>query len=149
MIASVNEVTWALREMLRSNGEAVQSLARRMGLGATDVTAIDHIISSPDGMGPGELAHRLGIRSASATALVDRLEAAGHVRRVPHPSDRRRQTVIATEHAGDEVRAALSPLLREIDVVANRLTPEEAATTARFLREVAAVMRAYAGEATK
>ena len=149
MIVCVTELTLALREMLRSNGEAVQSLARRMGVGTTDVTAIDHIISEPGGLGPGELASRLGIRSASATALVDRLEAAGHVRRVPHPSDRRRGRWRSPSAAAEEVRSALSPLLREIEAVANRLTPAEAAATTRFLREVAAVMRAYADDATR
>ena len=71
------------------------------------------------------------------------------MQRVPHPSDRRRQTVVATDHAAEEVRSALSPLLREIEAVASRLTPPEAAATARFLREVAAVMRGYADDATK
>jgi DNA-binding MarR family transcriptional regulator len=139
-----SEVAYAIREMLRANSEATQSLAQRLGLGLTDATALDHLLSSEDGLGPTELGQRLGIRSASATTLVDRLEAAGHAQRVPHPSDRRRQTVVATEHAYEEVLGALAPLHRRVDEAASRLTPEQAAATARFLREVADAMRDYA-----
>jgi DNA-binding MarR family transcriptional regulator len=129
--------------MLRANGEATQSLARRLGLGITDATALDHLFASADGLGPTELGQRLGIRSASATTLVDRLEAAGHAERVPHPSDRRRQTVVATEHAYEEVLGALAPLHNRVEEAAARLTPEQAAATVAFLREVAEAMREY------
>nr|WP_229074503.1 MarR family transcriptional regulator [Actinoplanes sp. DH11] len=136
----------AIRELIQANNEAAQGLARRLDVNATDALALDHLLSSADGLGPTELGHRLSIRSASATTLVDRLQAAGHARRIPHPSDRRRQTVVATEKAYEEVRAALEPLIDRIEQAGARLTPEQAATTATFLREVAAVMRDYARE---
>jgi DNA-binding MarR family transcriptional regulator len=139
-----SDVSLAIREMLQANGEATQSLARRLGVGLTDATALDHLLSSPDGLGPTELGQRLGIRSASATVLVDRLQAAGHAQRVPHPSDRRRQTVVATDHAYEEVRDALAPLLARIEEAASRLTPEQATATTAFLREASAAMRDYA-----
>ncbi|WP_249999423.1 MarR family winged helix-turn-helix transcriptional regulator [Actinoplanes sp. M2I2] len=132
--------------MLQANGEATHSLADRLGVGITDALALDHLMTSSTGLGPTELGHRLGIRSASATALVDRLHAAGHARRVPHPSDRRRQTVVATEQAYEEVLGALTPLLDRIEEAAGRLTPEQATATVTFLREVAAAMRDYAAE---
>ncbi|MFC3743013.1 MarR family winged helix-turn-helix transcriptional regulator [Paractinoplanes deccanensis] len=132
--------------MLQANGEAAHSLARRLGVGITDAVALDYLLSSPDGLGPTELGQRLGIRSASATTLVDRLDAAGHAHRVRHPSDRRRQTVVATDHAYEEVRTALAPLLERIEQAAARLGSEQAAATTTFLREVAAAMRDYAAD---
>lgn len=136
----------AVQDLVRASGEATTGLARRVGVGVTDVTALDHILAQP-GAGPTEIGHRLGIRSASATTLVDRLEAAGHVRRAPHPSDRRRQTVEVTEHATAEVLTHLRPLLDRIDEAAAALTPAEAEATVRFLTRVAEAMRAYAREA--
>ena len=136
----------AIRELIRANGEATQGLARRLGVGVTDAVALDHVLSSRDGLGPTELGHRLNMRSASATTLVDRLHAAGHVSRVPHPSDRRRQTVVGTEKAYREIHAALEPLLRGVEQAAGRLTPDQAAATVAFLTEVAAVLRDYAAE---
>ncbi|MEV4703271.1 MarR family transcriptional regulator [Actinoplanes sp. NPDC049316] len=146
---SYSEVSHAIREMLRAHSEASQSLARRLGLGITDATALDHLLSSENGLGPGELSRRLGIRSASATTLVDRLESTGHARRVPHPTDRRRQTVIATDQAYDEVLDALAPLFHRVEQAASRLTPDQAAATATFLRETAEAMRDYAAGPTR
>ena len=139
-----SEMALAIRDLLRANGEATQGLARRLGMGVTDAVALDHLLSSPDGLGPTELGQRLSIRSASATTLVDRLQAAGHAQRVPHPSDRRRQTVVATDKAYEEAINALTPLFHGVEQAAARLDPEQAATTIAFLREVTAVMRDYA-----
>lgn len=140
-----SDVAFAIRDVLRANSEVTHSLARRLGIGITDATAMDHVLSNPDGLGPTELGHLLGIRSASATTLVDRLEAAGHVRRVPHPSDRRRQTVVATPQAYEEVLGALAPLFARVEEAVARLTPAQAQATAGLLREVAQAMRDYAG----
>ena len=84
------------------------------------------------------------MRSASATALADRLERAGHVTRRPHPSDRRRQTLAPTEHAVSEVVAALRPLIGALNSAAAELTPQEAVVVAGFLRQAAAIMHDFA-----
>lgn len=142
-----SEVARALRELLRAAGDTRGALARRLGIGTTDAAAIDHLVSSPEALGPVELGNRLGIRSASATTLVDRLVQAGHVERTPHPCDRRRLALQVTEHAVDEVRTALRPMLTGVEEAAGRLTPEQATATAAFLREVAEVMREYVATA--
>ncbi|MDM4722462.1 MarR family transcriptional regulator [Micromonospora sp. WMMA1363] len=140
---STSETARALREVIRAAGDTRGALARRLGTGATDAAAIDHLVSSPDALGPVELGNRLGIRSASATTLVDRLVRAGHVERTPHPQDRRRLALQVTDQAYDQVRAALRPMLAGVEQAVARLTPEQAAATSAFLREVAAVMREY------
>ncbi len=134
----------ALREVQQAGIEANQELARRLGVGITDVAALEHLFSAPAPLGPVELGHRLGIRSASATALVDRLEQSGHVRRQPRPDDRRRVALVASEHSARQVLAALSPLLADIDAAAARLTEGEATAVTRFLGEAADAMRRYA-----
>ncbi|NJP32733.1 MarR family winged helix-turn-helix transcriptional regulator [Micromonospora thermarum] len=140
---STSATARALREVIRAAGDTRGALARRLGIGATDAAAIDHLVSSPDVLGPAELGNRLGIRSASATTLVDRLVRAGHVERAPHPQDRRRLALQVTDQAYDEVLEALRPMLAGIEQAVARLTPEQAAATTAFLREVAAVMREY------
>lgn len=125
--------------------EANQELARRLGIGITDVSALEHLSSASAPLGPVELGHRLGIRSASATALVDRLENSGHLRREPRPDDRRRVALIPSEHSALQVLNALAPLLADIDAAAARLSEPEAAAVTRFLTEAAQAMRNYAG----
>ncbi|SBT51827.1 MarR family winged helix-turn-helix transcriptional regulator [Micromonospora auratinigra] len=140
---ATSEAARALREVLRVAGDTRSALARRLGIGATDAAAIDHLVSSAEPLGPVELGNRLGIRSASATTLVDRLVQAGHVERTPHPHDRRRLSLQVTEHAVTEVLAALRPMLTGVERAVARLTPEQAEATTVFLREVAEVMRDY------
>ncbi|AXO33168.1 transcriptional regulator MarR family [Micromonospora sp. B006] len=142
-----SEASRALRDVLRIAGDTRAALARRLGLNATDAAAIDHLVSSPEPLGPVELGNRLGIRSASATTLVDRLVQAGHVARTPHPYDRRRLSLQVTESAVGEVLEALRPLLVGVDRAVSRLTPEQAEATAAFLREVTDVMRDYVATA--
>lgn len=65
------------------------AMSERRGLSATEGKALDLL----DRFGPltaRELAERSGLAPASVTGLVDRLEAKGAARRVPHPQDRRR-----------------------------------------------------------
>jgi len=141
-----SELSRALREALQANTDATHALAARLGIGLSDLSALDHLAGSPEGMGPVELGHRLGMRSASATVLVDRLEKAGHVARLPHPDDGRRISLAVTPTARQELLAALAPLTRAVDELASRLSPEDAQVAAQFLRDAAKVFRDYARE---
>ncbi len=136
---------WALRGVQQASYDATLALARRLGIGATDVAALEHLTSAGEPLGPVQLGQRLGLTSASATALVDRLERGGHVHRRPHPQDRRRQTISVTQQSADQTWEALRPLLADIDRAAAQLTPEEAAAVVRFLGAAAEAMRRYAG----
>ncbi len=67
------EIGLAVRALVLTDREMQTALARRLGVGLTDVRAMEELVASPDVLGPVELGNRLGIRSASATVLVDRL----------------------------------------------------------------------------
>lgn len=138
------EISVALRRLLQAGREMQAALARQLGVRLTDVQAVDHVVSASQPVGTVELGHRMGIRSASAAALVDRLAASGHLVRQPHPSDRRRVTLTATDHARAQVRQALTPLLEEIASIAGRLDDDQAQTVLTFLADVTTAMRAYA-----
>lgn len=138
------EVSLALRELMQVAPDLQAALATRLGVGATDVAALDHLVSSPAPLGVVELAHLLGMRSASATVLVDRLVQAGHLERAPHPTDRRRVALLPTASAVEEVRAALLPLIAAIDAITAQLDSASAETVRRFLNDVASATHAFA-----
>ena len=107
-----------------------------------DMTALEHLLQ--DGpFGPAELGNLLGMRSASATALVDRLEAVGHVERRAHPTDRRRLVVEPTSHAVAEVLGVIQPLVAGLDAAAEELSPDEQRVVLGYLNRVAGVLRDY------
>lgn len=125
------------RETERRLGDAAR---RDMRLGSTDMRALRYVIALThhgEVVTPGAIAAHLGISSASTTKMLDRLVAAGHVRRLPHHTDRRSLAIEVTEETR---RAALRIVgrgqARRFEVVA-RLAPAEREVVARFLHELA------------
>jgi DNA-binding MarR family transcriptional regulator len=85
----------ALRALLQAGDSYRLKVAAQFGLGWTDIQAVGHLMVGE--LGQTDLAHRLGISTAAATALVDRLERAGVAARHAHPEDRRRSLIRLTE----------------------------------------------------
>jgi DNA-binding MarR family transcriptional regulator len=126
---------------LEASGRASDGLQRRIrdvsGLGDTDVNAVLFLLASSVEkhiVTPKDLSAHLGMSTAAASGLVDRLERAGYVRRESHPSDRRGITVVLTDdgrrQAGETIGRVYSRLLD----VAAALTPGDAAVVLRFLQ---------------
>jgi DNA-binding MarR family transcriptional regulator len=130
------EIAHAVRRLLRVVPDVHAALARDVGVGAKDLLALDHLSSAPSPEGVVDLGHRLGMTSASATVLVDRLVRAGHVTRAPHPTDGRRTTLALTGHAQDEVRAALTPLVADLASITDRLDDQQASAVLTFLEDL-------------
>jgi DNA-binding MarR family transcriptional regulator len=143
------EIGMAVRTLLRAGRRMQSVMGQRLSLGETDLNAMDELVRSDQPMGPVELGNRLGIRSASATMLVDRLESAGHLRRERHPTDRRRITLYTTESARREVLTTLAPLLVSIDAIASALDEDESRVVLGFLRDVTEAINAFSSESVE
>jgi DNA-binding MarR family transcriptional regulator len=128
-------VTRALRELVAASHESGSRLARERNFNLTDSMALE-ILDRCGPLGAADLAHKLGIRAASGTVLIDRLERAGLVERRRDPADRRRVTVAARPDALAENLALWMPSITAIDDVGRSLGAEEAATVLRYLTAV-------------
>jgi DNA-binding MarR family transcriptional regulator len=117
-----------------------QAVAGRLGVSRNDLRCLNLLEFGP--LGVGEVGRRLGLSSGATTALVDRLEAAGLVRRTADPADRRATRVEATPL----VYARLAGLYRRLaDEVGERFagySPTAAAAAVRCLTDVAAACAA-------
>ena len=82
---------------------------------------------------PGELGQRLGISSGATTAVVDRLERAGHVRRMRDDRDRRRLTLHRAESATALLNAFSEPLDAAMDAIVVGYDCAELDIVQRFL----------------
>ncbi|RFU41236.1 MarR family transcriptional regulator [Actinomadura logoneensis] len=102
-----------------------QASAKAVDLGATDLYALN-ILKLFGPLTPGELGRRAGLTTGPTTRLVDRLEQAGYVRRVPDADDRRKVIVeLVTQPSGlDE---ALTPVRRKIGGIIQGYTQEQQA----------------------
>ncbi len=82
---------------------------------------------------PGTLGAHLSLNSAGTTAVVDRLERLGHVRRERDTRDRRRVLLKVHESAVALGWGFFGPLIHEIVAVMGRFDAAEQATIERFL----------------
>ncbi len=135
-------VTQTLHAVLLVADEASRALSARLGLGPSDTGALYRLLLHGP-QGPADLGRALGLGSAAATALADRLERAGHVERHPRVDDRRRLQLVPTEHARREVGQALNPLLERLDDVENALPPDARAAVQEYLAAVVVAYRCY------
>ena len=94
-------------ELLRRLSSDLQEVGRDFGgrheMNPSDVRALVLVLDAQRrgvDIGPSALAADLGMSAASVTALVDRLESVGHLRREPDPHDRRRVVL----HVGDDAQ---------------------------------------------
>ncbi|MEW9264375.1 MarR family transcriptional regulator [Kineococcus endophyticus] len=124
MVPGLSPVVVAVREVMHASRELGNRIARGSGRSATDTTALG-LLDMYGPLGPAELAGHLGISTASATALVDRLEEAGDVHRVAHPTDRRRVVVHLETATRERERAVWTPVVADIDAAARELPPGE------------------------
>lgn len=97
--------------------------ARAVGLGATDLYALD-ILDLNGVMTPGELSARTGLTTGPTTRLIDRPEQAGQVRRVPDAADRRKVLIEPIAQPG-ELERVLAPARRKVGEILLGYTPEQ------------------------
>jgi DNA-binding MarR family transcriptional regulator len=142
--AQPGPLAWALHHLAVAGAGTDVATARGLGVPAGDYLAVKHLLAADEPVGPVELGRLLGMSSGSATALVDRLERAGHVRRGRHPRDRRRQVLEVTPATRARVLALLAPLVDAVGELAAEFDPDQQRAIARFLAGVTARHRAHA-----
>jgi DNA-binding MarR family transcriptional regulator len=105
---SIDSVIKALRRVNLQGSFFGQTVAIRFGLSESDIETLEALIE----MGAttaGRLSELTGLTSGAVTRVIDRLEQAGYVRRVPDPADRRR---VIVEVVSEKVAAVQSTLNR-------------------------------------
>lgn len=140
-IAQVDAVMRALAALRTAEKELTEASLRFMRLHETDMRALHQLIvwgNTGEIATPSGLSKALGISSASTTKLLDRLEKGGHVRREPHPSDRRALALrISPATRAAAMRTVGAQQARRVNAV-RRLTPSQRDVVIDFLEDMAA-----------
>lgn len=116
------------------------------GLNATDLHALIAVMDAElvgDPITPGRLGERLNLSSGSVTALIDRLERAGHIRRDRDTADRRKVFLHYADRGAELARSFFAPLGRRTDDVMARYTDAELEVVHRFMTDMVASMREH------
>src|SRR6476660_5197455 len=89
-----------------------------------------------DGQTPGEIARRLGLATPTVTRAATRMEAAGLLRREPHPTDARLVRLLLTDR-GRELESVIDEeMLRLSERALRTLDAAEREQLLRFLGEI-------------
>jgi DNA-binding MarR family transcriptional regulator len=95
---------WSVR-LVQFNG----MVAARIGVGLTELQCLYELARHGPAT-PGTLAARVNLTTGSASRMVERLHAAGHVHRVPDPADRRRVLIRPDPATLGRIGALYDPL---------------------------------------
>ncbi|MEV6580074.1 MarR family winged helix-turn-helix transcriptional regulator [Streptomyces sp. NPDC051582] len=110
--------------------------AAHNGLHPTDLRALIRLLDAQragEAVTPGRLGEALRINSAGTTALLDRLELLGLIRRGRDPHDRRRVLLAVEPKAVELGRSFFGPLIGGLVDAAGEFSPTELDVVRRYL----------------
>ena len=134
-----DEVVTAIQLFVAEGGRLVGAFAARQGLHATDVDALLHVMVAErrgEPLTAGRLGAALDLSSGAVTALVDRLERAGHVARARDAADRRKVLLHYSPAGMALARSFFEPLNARTEPLMDTYTEAELRTVTRFLHEM-------------
>ncbi len=130
----VAEVQMAMRRNTVWTVLLHHATASKAGMNVTDAQCVN-LLGLDGPMTPGQLAQTMGITTGGAiTAVIDRLEKAGYVRRTPDPGDRRRVLVELIPAAIEPYGRYFEPIGRASADIIGGYTDEEQRLLLDFLR---------------
>lgn len=127
-------------------GKVMEAFASLHGLHVTDVEALTRMMVAEErgtAMTPGALAVELGLTSGAVTALVDRLERAGHMTRARDGADRRKVLLRYSPEGRALADEFFVPLSRRSHAAMDEFTPAELEVARRFLAAAGEGMAAH------
>jgi DNA-binding MarR family transcriptional regulator len=127
----------------RATNAVDDAAAERLGINRTDLRCLG-VILTEGGMSASALAECVGLTRGSMTIALDRLEAAGYLRRLADPEDRRGVRVEATAAARRAVRDIWEPIREDGSRMIRRYSDAELELLRRFLEEYSGLQRTHA-----
>ncbi|MEU7899090.1 MarR family transcriptional regulator [Nonomuraea sp. NPDC049152] len=138
-----------LMEGLRVYGANYTEFTRRfaawLGVHSTDAVALMEIFYAEDRgapLSPARLSERISLSSGATTALLNRLERAGHIIRTREHTDRRIVTLTSSPHIQEPARKFFGPLADRLDATMSRYPPELLQQFETFLHDLCTAMDA-------
>ncbi|MCV2868504.1 MarR family transcriptional regulator [Defluviimonas sp. WL0002] len=109
---SIRRLQWHLWRLWRQESQDSGS----MDLTSTEYDYLDVVAWHPEGLRLTDLAERMGVSKASASAMASKLEARGYLERSPDPDDKRaslirptpKTSALESEESAIHARAAAS-----------------------------------------
>lgn len=128
------------RQFAVYNTACQSALAEKMDIPLADLKALE-LVMEFDALPTGQLALLMGISSGGATALINRLEAAGYVQRGRHPLDRRMIVIRPVEEQCQQLAQERQWVAEAVVLMARRYDAGELEVAHAFLAQCVRALR--------
>ncbi|MFD4393495.1 MarR family winged helix-turn-helix transcriptional regulator [Kitasatospora sp. NPDC058478] len=142
-----------LTEALRIYGTHYTELGRRfaawLGLHSTDATALLQITAAEERgtpLSPARLSERISLSTGATTALLNRLEAAGHITRAREHTDRRIVTLRGGGHIRERAEEFFDPVAHRLDAAMSNYPPRLLEQFEAFMADLNTALDTHLGE---
>ncbi|WIE64979.1 MarR family transcriptional regulator [Curtobacterium sp. MCLR17_036] len=135
----------ALLQLQHAEEQQIESARIESDLTKNEFLAVRYLLQAHrDGrtMGPKDLAVMLAVSNASVTKIVDALVEKGLLLRTAHPSDRRAQLLLPTDHAAAKIDASYARFHEAVVGAVDELSDADNEVLARSLSRVVEALAA-------
>ena len=136
----------SLQAFASANSELGRFFARSRRLHTTDATAIVEILTAEGRdrpLTPARLAERLALTTGATSILLNRLEAAGHIRRTRGHSDRRMVTLHTTAAVHETAGVFFGALAEQLEAALSGYTAAQLDLVEEVVTRLSATMTSY------
>ncbi len=133
------ELLTLLQQFTIETERYVERISAIHGLHRTDMSALAFMVQAartPEPVTPGKLGEALNLSSPATTALLDRLDRAGHIHRQREGNDRRQVQIVMTDQARRLGSSLFSPLASHLALALDAYSPQERLLAERFVRDM-------------
>ncbi|TKV25909.1 MarR family transcriptional regulator [Arthrobacter sp. NamB2] len=149
-MATRDELMALMQQFTIETDRYVEAAGERDSLYRTDLQALSIMVGAARAgvtVTPGLLREELNLSSPATTALIDRLDAAGHVTRRRSDVDRRQVHLEMTEKARVTGASLFAPLARHIRAVLDQYPEEQLELLRDMMRKITEATVAAKNEA--
>ncbi|WP_328872427.1 MarR family transcriptional regulator [Streptomyces sp. NBC_00287] len=124
-----------------------QEMAQRLGLNITDLLCFGCVLKAGENLlTAGDLAEHAHVTTGAMTGILNRLERAGFITRVPDPTDRRRVRVAAVPTAVARVEKLYGPYYGRLNALFAAYSPDEIAVLTDWFTRTTGLAQQYIDE---
>lgn len=129
-----------IRKEIRSAMLFVHSVAESVGMHPTDIQCVDFLVEAGSATA-GDLARVTGLTTGAVTAVIDRMERAGFVKRTRDKQDGRKVIVTLVGRPANRLQATRELFARRIPLLLDEYTDEELGVISRWNEKITLLLQ--------
>ena len=139
MQVSKNE-TYIIQKETRCAALFIHMVAQHMNIQFTDIRCLNYLMSAPRATA-GEIAKETGLTTGAVTAMIDRLEKSGFVKRQSDPDDRRKTIITLKSDKFRKSNIANEFFTKNVKKLSSTFSKQEQKTIIKWNQEMTKALK--------